>query len=134
MARCCLHACNALQLLDSILWLFQGGRDFPPGLLLQILGVKIVTTAVCKGSGLVGGIYAPSIFMGARRTRLRTIVFLPAGSVVKTILHPCGTMRRYCSYTMHTHPVFRPSCCWCTYPRCSARRKFCQRMPALISD
>ena len=44
----------------------QGGRDFPPGLLLQILGMKIVTTAVCKGSGLVGGIYAPSIFMGAQ--------------------------------------------------------------------
>ena len=44
----------------------QGGRDFPPSLLLQILGVKIITTAVCKGSGLVGGIYAPSIFMGVR--------------------------------------------------------------------
>jgi len=27
--------------------------------------MKIVITAVCKGSGLVGGIYAPSIFMGA---------------------------------------------------------------------
>ena len=43
----------------------QGGRDFTPSLLLQILGVKIVMTALCKGSGLVGGIYAPSIFMGA---------------------------------------------------------------------
>jgi hypothetical protein len=35
------------------------------GLLLQLVGVKLVATAVCRGSGLVGGIYAPSLFMGA---------------------------------------------------------------------
>ena len=46
----------------------QGGNDFTPSLLLQLVGVKIVMTALCKGSGLVGGIYAPSIFMGETRT------------------------------------------------------------------
>lgn len=35
------------------------------GLLLQLVGVKLVATAVCRGSGLVGGVYAPSLFMGA---------------------------------------------------------------------
>lgn len=37
---------------------------YAPLLLLQMLGAKVVVTAVCRGSGLVGGIYAPSIFMG----------------------------------------------------------------------
>jgi hypothetical protein len=39
--------------------------DYAPLLLLQMLGAKVVVTAICRGSGLVGGIYAPSIFMGA---------------------------------------------------------------------
>lgn len=37
---------------------------YAPLLLLQMLAAKIFTTAICRGSGLVGGIYAPSIFMG----------------------------------------------------------------------
>ena len=40
------------------------GSDYAPWLLLQIVGVKILCTAICKGSGLTGGIYAPSIFIG----------------------------------------------------------------------
>jgi H+/Cl- antiporter ClcA len=39
--------------------------DYAPLLLLQIVAAKITTTAVCRGAGLVGGIYAPSIFIGA---------------------------------------------------------------------
>ena len=39
--------------------------DYAPGLLLQMLAAKVLATAICSGSGLVGGIYAPSIFMGA---------------------------------------------------------------------
>ncbi|KAG0599558.1 hypothetical protein M758_12G161400 [Ceratodon purpureus] len=35
------------------------------GLLAQIIVFKIVATAMCKGSGLVGGLYAPSLFIGA---------------------------------------------------------------------
>lgn len=34
-------------------------------LLLQILGVKIFATSFCRASGLVGGYYAPSLFIGA---------------------------------------------------------------------
>ena len=37
---------------------------YAPVLLLQMLAAKVSVTAVCRGSGLVGGIYAPSIFMG----------------------------------------------------------------------
>lgn len=55
---------------SSTLFMSQGGQDFTPSLLLQLLGVKIMMTALCKGSGLVGGIYAPSIFMGARSSQL----------------------------------------------------------------
>ena len=50
------------------------GSDYAPFLLLQIVGVKIVCTAICKGSGLTGGIYAPSIFIGEI---LAIPVFLP---------------------------------------------------------
>jgi H+/Cl- antiporter ClcA len=34
-------------------------------LLVQLTVAKIVATALCKGSGLVGGLYAPSLFIGA---------------------------------------------------------------------
>jgi len=35
------------------------------GLLTQLTIAKIVATAMCKGSGLVGGLYAPSLFIGS---------------------------------------------------------------------
>ena len=44
--------------------ILQNRDHFPPLLLFQILAVKILCTSVSKGSGLVGGTYAPSIFMG----------------------------------------------------------------------
>ncbi|KAL5789058.1 hypothetical protein ACOSP7_006007 [Xanthoceras sorbifolium] len=34
-------------------------------LLLQLVAVKIVATSLCRASGLVGGYYAPSLFIGA---------------------------------------------------------------------
>ena len=34
-------------------------------LLSAVIGVKIVATAVCRASGLVGGQYAPCIFIGS---------------------------------------------------------------------
>ncbi|KAG6415893.1 hypothetical protein SASPL_123312 [Salvia splendens] len=34
-------------------------------LLVQLVAVKIVTTSLCRASGLVGGYYAPSLFIGA---------------------------------------------------------------------
>ena len=42
------------------------GSDYAPAVLLQIVAAKVVTTSICQRSGLVGGIYAPSIFMGMR--------------------------------------------------------------------
>lgn len=35
------------------------------GLLAQLAAAKVVATALCKGSGLVGGLYAPSLMIGA---------------------------------------------------------------------
>ncbi|KAH9303010.1 hypothetical protein KI387_014593 [Taxus chinensis] len=37
----------------------------PADLLLQLVGVKIVATSLSRASGLVGGYYAPSLFIGA---------------------------------------------------------------------
>ncbi|CAI7793116.1 unnamed protein product [Closterium sp. NIES-53] len=36
-----------------------------PKLMTQLIAAKIVATALCRGSGLVGGIYAPSLFIGS---------------------------------------------------------------------
>ena len=36
-----------------------------PRLMMQLIAAKIVATALCRGSGLVGGIYAPSLFIGS---------------------------------------------------------------------
>ena len=33
--------------------------------LLELCGLKLVLTALCSGSGLVGGTFAPSLFLGA---------------------------------------------------------------------
>ena len=38
--------------------------SYTPALLLQIVAVKLLATSICKGSGLVGGIYAPAIYIG----------------------------------------------------------------------
>lgn len=35
------------------------------GLLAQLIAAKVMATALCKGSGLVGGLYAPSLMIGA---------------------------------------------------------------------
>ena len=48
--------------------ILQNRDHFAPSLLFQILAVKIFVTSVSKGSGLVGGAYAPSIFMGQSRS------------------------------------------------------------------
>ncbi|XP_027330257.1 chloride channel protein CLC-f isoform X2 [Abrus precatorius] len=34
-------------------------------LLTQLVGAKVIATTLCKGSGLVGGLYAPSLMIGA---------------------------------------------------------------------
>ncbi|XP_077212391.1 chloride channel E [Tasmannia lanceolata] len=40
-------------------------KGVPADLLLQLVGVKIVATALSRASGLIGGYYAPSLFIGA---------------------------------------------------------------------
>ncbi|KAL5706827.1 hypothetical protein ACHQM5_024945 [Ranunculus cassubicifolius] len=40
-------------------------KGLPADLLLQLVGVKILATSFCRASGLVGGYYAPSLFIGA---------------------------------------------------------------------
>ncbi|KAJ7546555.1 hypothetical protein O6H91_08G044500 [Diphasiastrum complanatum] len=51
--------------IDEIL--HSGKTASAPGvsLLTQLLAAKVVATALCKGSGLVGGVYAPSLFIGS---------------------------------------------------------------------
>lgn len=40
-------------------------KGLPANLLFQLVAVKIVATSLCRASGLVGGYYAPSLFIGA---------------------------------------------------------------------
>ncbi|RWR73849.1 chloride channel protein CLC-e isoform X1 [Cinnamomum micranthum f. kanehirae] len=40
-------------------------QGLPADLLLQLVGAKVVATSLCRASGLVGGYYAPSLFIGA---------------------------------------------------------------------
>lgn len=51
--------------VDEIL--HTGKSASAPGiwLLTQLVGAKVVATSLCKGSGLVGGLYAPSLMIGA---------------------------------------------------------------------
>lgn len=51
--------------VDEIL--HTGKTASAPGiwLLAQLSAAKVVATALCKGSGLVGGLYAPSLMIGA---------------------------------------------------------------------
>ena len=63
-----LMACQYPEVLyqgfGNVNAILQNKDHFAPLLLFQILAVKIFVTSVSKGSGLVGGAYAPSIFMG----------------------------------------------------------------------
>jgi H+/Cl- antiporter ClcA len=48
--------------------ILQSGKTASaPGkwLLTQLIAAKVVATSLCKGSGLVGGLYAPSLMIGA---------------------------------------------------------------------
>ncbi|XP_071722186.1 chloride channel protein CLC-e [Rutidosis leptorrhynchoides] len=65
----------ALSYPEILYWGFQNvdilleSRPFVKGLsadlLLQLVAVKIAATSLCRASGLVGGYYAPSLFIGA---------------------------------------------------------------------
>ncbi|KAK1576098.1 hypothetical protein Q3G72_010932 [Acer saccharum] len=65
----------ALKYPEILYWGFENvdilleSRPFVDGLsanlLIQLVAVKIVATSLCRASGLVGGYYAPSLFIGA---------------------------------------------------------------------
>ena len=57
------------------------GSDYAPAVLLQIVAAKVAVTTICQRSGLVGGIYTPSIFMGGECFR-----FLIAAVLCSTVL------------------------------------------------
>ncbi|KAG0564110.1 hypothetical protein KC19_8G083600 [Ceratodon purpureus] len=65
---------NVDVLLESRPWV----RGPSVELLLQLVGVKVIATSLCRGSGLVGGMYAPSLFIGAA-------LGSAYGSIVRTI-------------------------------------------------
>lgn len=49
---------NALLTTDVL-------QIYKPELLVQLIAAKLLATSLCRSSGLVGGVYAPSLFMGA---------------------------------------------------------------------
>lgn len=53
------------QGFDNVNSVLSSSGDYTAGILLEIVVLKIIATAICRGSGLKGGIYAPSIFIGA---------------------------------------------------------------------
>ena len=64
----------ALMYPEVLYWGFENvdilleSRPFTSGLsatiLVQLIGVKILATSLCRAFGLVGGYYAPSLFIG----------------------------------------------------------------------
>jgi H+/Cl- antiporter ClcA len=53
------------QGFDNVSSVLSSNGEYAPGLLVQIVVIKIIATTISRGSGLQGGIYAPSIFIGA---------------------------------------------------------------------
>jgi len=53
------------QGFDNVSSVLSSNGEYPPGLLVQIVVLKIIATTISRGSGLQGGVYAPSIFIGA---------------------------------------------------------------------
>ena len=53
------------QGFDNVTSILSSNGEYAPGLLVQIVVLKIIATTISRGSGLQGGLYAPSIFIGA---------------------------------------------------------------------
>ena len=66
--------------------------DYSASILLQIVALKIVATSVARGSGLRGGIYAPSIFIGAA---LGSAFGLTVNEVFHTVGVPVSAPQAY---------------------------------------
>lgn len=59
-------------------------------LLLQLVGVKIIATSFCRACGLVGGYYAPSLFIGAATGMAYGKIISLVISESNSILHLSG--------------------------------------------
>lgn len=59
--------------VDAVLDVGVQGELYTAWLLSQIVVAKVVATALCRGSGLVGGLYAPSIFTGEESLSARVV-------------------------------------------------------------
>lgn len=53
------------QGFDNVNSVLRSSGYYDASILMQIVVLKIVATSVCRGTGLKGGLYAPSIFIGA---------------------------------------------------------------------
>ncbi|KAL3642231.1 hypothetical protein CASFOL_013046 [Castilleja foliolosa] len=53
------------QNVDTLLESRPFSNSLSAALLVQLVAVKIVSTSLCRATGLVGGYYAPSLFIGA---------------------------------------------------------------------
>jgi len=77
------------ETLDGLI----ANQSYPALLLLGLLALKAVMTAVCLASGLVGGLFAPSLFLGATAgaayQKLLTF-FLQSSGLVATLIPIAG--------------------------------------------
>ena len=53
------------QGFDNVNSVLRSSGDYDASILMQIVVLKIIATSICRGTGLKGGLYAPSIFIGA---------------------------------------------------------------------
>ncbi|GJY25904.1 chloride channel protein CLC-e isoform X1 [Tanacetum coccineum] len=65
-------------------------KGLPVDILLQLVVVKIVATSFCRACGLVGGYYAPSLFIGAATGMAYGKVFASLISQLNPIIHLSG--------------------------------------------
>ncbi|GAB4834136.1 hypothetical protein Ancab_032399 [Ancistrocladus abbreviatus] len=87
----------ALAYPEILYWGFENvdilleSRPFVKGLsadlLLQLVVIKMVATSLCRASGLVGGYYAPSLFIGAATGMAYGKFIALAVSQSQTIIH-----------------------------------------------
>lgn len=65
-------------------------KGLPADILLQLVVVKIVATSFCRACGLVGGYYAPSLFIGAATGMAYGKVFASLISQLNPVIHLSG--------------------------------------------
>lgn len=102
----CLRRCPQVQYgyiaLEEI---FRDSSHMSVQDLSGLLGAKILATSLCVGGGLVGGLFAPSLFIGGWQALL-----LPAPEYAVERLLPSLLGR--VSFTTYVGTKFLPHPCW----------------------